>query len=487
MIIIKNLSHSIGGDTLFKSVSTTIHQNDRIGIVGQNGSGKTTLLKLLISDLVPDTGSIKVEQERIGYLPQGLVFSDGETIASYIREVPQSKKDGVLKEVGLAKVPADTPVTSLSGGQKRRLALARVLGNGPTLLLLDEPTNHLDKDAILWLETLIQNFRGGVIIVSHDRSMLDNTVNKIFEIIPERETIEVYTGNYTAYLLEKKKRDDLQNEAHRLQQREKKRLEAWIARKREEAKIYDEASIGKQIRARERYLEREILDKPILKAGPAKKIRGADIEGSVANTKLVCRFTDVVKNYGDTEVLKGVSFELRGKERVLIVGQNGSGKTTLLKMLVGLETADSGAVRVGESIRVGYFAQEQELLSLENSVLDEFLDTPNLVDPKNARAILGSFLFHGQDVFKQVKFLSLGERVRLVFAKLTNVRNEFLVLDEPTNHLDISSREVIEDALMEYEGAILAISHDRYFVDKIGFDRILELKKGIIASEKLRA
>ncbi len=480
MIIIKNLSANILGEPLFEKVSIVIRPSDRIGIVGPNGSGKSTLLRIVAGLLEPDGGVVKIEHERIGYLPQDVEYGETDTVVQYLSSVPLSKRDKIMKEVGLQGVSIETPVRNLSGGQKRRLALARVLGTGPTFLLLDEPTNHLDWATIEWLEKFIQEFRGGVILISHDRSLLDGTVNKILEINPRDQIISEYVGNYSSYLLERVKRDELQNEAYDRQQREKKRLEAWLARKREEASVYADPSKGRMIRAKEKYLQREILGKEIKRAGPSKKIRGANLQGEVANAKLTCRVNSVAKHFGNKSVLTNVSFEVRGQERVLLVGANGSGKTTLLRILMGEMKPDSGSVKIGDNISVGYFAQEQESLDLKKTVMDEFLDTPNLVNQKDPRAILGGFLFSDQDVFKKVASLSMGERVRLIFAKLTNQRNELLVLDEPTNHLDIPSREVIEKALMEYEGSVIAVSHDRFFIDKIGFDRKLEVKNGVV-------
>lgn len=480
MIIIKNLGVSIVGDTLFESFSTSVRPGDRIGIVGPNGSGKTTLMRMIAGEVEPDDGSIKVEQERIGYLSQDIEYEEGETMEAFLTSVPLTARATIMKQVGLAAIDTSTLVSALSGGQKRRLSLARVLGTRPTFLLLDEPTNHLDRATIDWLEGFIHAFRGGVLLISHDRALLDGTVEKIFEIDPRTASVKEFRGNYSSYLVEREKRDQLQNEAHDRQQREKKRLQLWLARKREEASVYADPSKGKMIRAKERYLQREILDKEIERADARKTIRGANLRGEVANAKLVCRLKDVAKSFEDRPILKNISFEVRGKERVLLAGPNGSGKTTILKILMGLLTPDAGAVKIGERISVGYFAQEQEALDLAKSVLDEFTSTPNLISMKDPRTVLGSFLFSDLDVFKKVGSLSFGERVRLIFAKLTHQRNEFLVLDEPTNHLDIPSREVIEEALMEFSGAIVAVSHDRFFIDKIGFDRVLEVKNGVV-------
>ena len=483
MILVRNLRADILGDPLFAGVSTSIKSGDRIGIVGPNGSGKTTLLRIIAGLHEPDAGSVQIQQERVGYLPQDIEYAEEETVEDFISPVPPAVRDSVMKKVGLEAVGRESLVRNLSGGQKRRLALARVLGAGPTFLLLDEPTNHLDRATIDWLEGFINDFRGGVVLISHDRALLDGTVRKIFEIDPRQGKIKEFVGNYTGYLLEREKQDRLQNEAHERQQREKKRLEAWLARKREEASVYADPSKGKMIRAKQRYLEREIIGKEIPRAGARKSIKGAQLSGEVSNAKLICRFSGVAKSFGDRKILTDASFEVRGKERVLLTGVNGSGKTTLLRMLMDEVEPDAGSVKIGDNIRVGYFSQEQESLDLSKTVLEEFQDTARRIHEKDARAILGSFLFSDQEVFKQVKSLSLGERVRLIFAKLTNQRNEFLVLDEPTNHLDIPSREAIEKALMEYEGAILAVSHDKFFVEKIGFDRTLIVANGTVTEE----
>lgn len=480
MIYLKNITLEIGGEILFEKVSFTVQKNDRIGIVGQNGAGKSSLLKLLTKELTPDEGVLDTGRERIGYLPQNTLFEADATIHSFLFLNEATPLEPVLKEVGLHTFAMDHPIKNLSGGQKTRLALAKILLTHPSVLLLDEPTNHLDSEATVWIEEFIQEFRGGVVIVSHDRALLDNTVKKILEIDMTTHSINEYVGGYSEYVLAREKRIAKQLDLHRLQQREIQRLEQWLALKRQEAKIYADPKKGKMIRAKEKYLERELYGKEILKPNELKKIRGASLQGEVSNAKLICRYTHVKKSYGTKQILKDLSFEIRGHEHVLLAGKNGSGKTTALKLLIGATSPDSGEIKIGANVAIGYFAQEHETLNLDKTVLDEFLETPNLISTKDPRRILGGFLFSEQTVFKKISSLSQGERVRLIFAKLTNQMNELLVLDEPTNHLDIQSREVIEDALLSYQGAILAVSHDRYFIDKLGFDQILHLENGAI-------
>jgi ATP-binding cassette subfamily F protein 3 len=424
-------------------VSFVLHKGDRIGLVGPNGSGKSSLFKAIMGQVELENGTIKVESEQIGYLPQEIEFKDEK----------------------------------LSGGQKTRLALEKILLKKPSVLLLDEPTNHLDLEATIQLEKFIRDFKGVVFIISHDRQLLDNTVNKILEIDPVNSSFNEYTGNYSQYLIEREKRISLQESAYKSQQQEKKRLENWLTLKRQEASIYSSSQKGKMIRSKEKYLEREIYNKEILRPDGLKKIKKVEIQGDVANAKLALRCSDIHKSFGDKLILRNISFEIRGKERILLTGSNGSGKTTLLKIIIGEIKPDSGEVRIGANISLGYFAQEHELLDHNKTVLEEFMSTGNLISGKDPRQILGSFLFLGQSIFKKVSSLSLGERVRLIFAKLTNQYNDLLILDEPTNHLDIQSKEVIEKALVEYQGAILVVSHDRYFIDKIRLNRFLDIKK----------
>jgi ATP-binding cassette subfamily F protein 3 len=480
MLSAKNLSSSILGEPLFEKVSFVIPKGAHVGLVGQNGSGKSTLLKILAGVLEPSDGSVYIEQERIGYLPQEHTFGREESIATHLASFPAKSTETVLKHVGLSALPQTISVYELSGGQKTRLALAKLLADKPTFLLLDEPTNHLDMKGVEWLEKFLAGFTGGVIIVSHDRRLLDNTITKLFELDPSTHAVHEYDGNYTNYLAEREKRIERQEDAYQRQEKEKRRLEEWIANKKQEAAVYDDPSKGKMIRAKERYLQREVYDKAVQRPSENKKIRGLELRGETATAKLICRVSNLSARYEGNNVLSNVSFEIRGREKVLLTGENGSGKTTLLKVLLGTHPPRTGDIKIGDQVSIGYFAQEHDHLDMNRTVLDEFIETTDHTHAQDARKILGRFLFSGQDVFKKVSSLSMGERVRLIFAKLTHQKHELLILDEPTNHLDIPSREVVEDALMGFQGAVFAVSHDRYFVEKIGFDRVLHLERGVL-------
>lgn len=477
MITIKNLTKHILGEPLFERVSFTIHKGDKVGLIGPNGSGKSTLIKILLGEIEADGGSVDIKQERIGYLSQGLPFQPGDTILSFLAERDYADQQKMLSQVGLGGIVHDTPVSELSGGQKTRLALARLLLAHPTSLLLDEPTNHLDAAGVEWLEDFLKNFKGSVLLVSHDRRLLDSVVGSVLEIDPVNQTFLRYQGGYTDYMQQKNVTVARQQDAYERQQREKRRMELWLALKRQEAHIHADPAKGKMIRAMERRLQREVYDNEIVRPESQKKIRVVELQGQVPNSKFVLRVSGVNKAFGVRSVLWDINFEQRGKERILLAGENGSGKTTLLKIITGELLPDKGEVFIGAQVRMGYFAQQQESLNPNKSVLEEFLSTDRLnCGGQSPRAILGAFLFSGQQVFKKVSSLSFGERVRLTFAKLTHQDNELLILDEPTNHLDLQAREAIEDALRAYGGAILLVSHDRYFISKINITRTIKLK-----------
>ena len=480
MISAKKLTKNILGEPLFEEVSFVLNKGDKVGLVGPNGSGKSTLMKIILGTVEADGGSVHVERERMGYLAQEHPFRSDDTIESAL-SASETVSKSVLEKVGLGKLARSHQVSKLSGGQKTRLALAKILLQNPTALLLDEPTNHLDVKGLEWLETFVADFKGIVLVISHDRKLLDNSVHKIFEIDPMNRTFLEYHGAYSRYLEQKELALERQEDDYWRQQKEKKRFELWLALKRQEAKIHADPAKGNQIRAMEKRLEREIYSQEVVKPRSAAKIRGMELAGETDHAKLVVRCKAIAKKLGERWPLWSIDFEIRGEERVLLSGLNGSGKTTLLKIISGQLAQDRGEVKIGENVHIGYFAQEHESLDLNKTVKEEFLSTERM-NPltRDVRAVLGTFHFRGQDVFKKVSDLSSGERVRLIFAKLTNQQNELLILDEPTNHLDIASREVIENALIDYKGAILAVSHDRYFIEKVGFERVLTIENGTL-------
>ncbi len=497
MILVNDLGKEYFGEPLFEKVSFSVGRGDKIGLVGPNGAGKTTILKIILGQTEPDEGSIKIENEKIGYLPQELPFQPQDTVESFLGFTDKIKIRSALSKVSFnttisfnvngeekqiratEKLDGNLKVSALSGGQKTKLALAKILLQRPTILILDEPTNHLDFRGLEWLEKFISDFKGGVLIVSHDRRFLDNTTNKILELDEVNRKFSTYAGNYTDYAIAKEKQVSKWEYEYERQEKHRKKLELWLALKRQEASMGGDKKKGKQIRAMKKRIEREVIARKIEKPKTDKAMKSMEFLGETASPKLVLRLKNIFKRFNNKEVLKGVDFEIRGKDHILLRGENGSGKTTIVKIATGSIKPDSGEVKVGENINWGYFAQEHEVLNPQNNVEEEFLATPRLKKlDRDPRKILGAFLFSGSDVFKKVSSLSLGEHVRLIFAKLTNQKNELLILDEPTNHLDIFSREVIEDSLMDFEGAILMISHDRYFLDKIKLNRILELENG---------
>lgn len=481
MIIVKNLAKNILGELLFEEVCFVLHKGDTVALVGPNGCGKSTLLKIITGDVEADAGDVRRDNERVGYLPQEVSFKSGDTVESFLSVPENLKVRTVFGNVGLDTIPYDFSVGKLSGGQKTRLALVKMLLERPSILLLDEPTNHLDLKGLEWLERFLCDFKGAVLIVSHDRRLLDTSVNRIFEIDSLRHRLVEYAGGYTDYMIEKEKKLMRWEDDYRRQQKEKRRMELWLALKRQEAHVHPDPAKGKQIRAMEKRLQREIYDNEIFRPGSQKKISGMELSGKTASAKRIVLAQNIAKSFSGSSLLWDISFEVRGREHVLLSGENGSGKTTLLKIITGELRSDRGEVKIGDGVRFGYFAQEHETLDPGKTVMEEFLSTDRLFSfVRNPRSILGAFLFSGQSVFKKISSLSLGERVRLIFAKLTNQENELLILDEPTNHLDLQSREVIEDALLDYKGAILVVSHDRYFLDTIGIDRTITICGGKI-------
>lgn len=475
-IRIRDLSKSYGERVLFEKFSLDIHTGDRIGIVGPNGTGKTTLLKLILNILEPDRGYVEVFG-KIGYLPQDLTLPEDKLVRECF-EIQSSS--AILKQIGLRKDILDSSCGILSGGEKIKLKLVELLENKPTILILDEPTNHMDIRGIEFLEEELSKFVGTLLIVSHDRFLLDKVVNKIIEIY--RGKISLYTGNYSDYA--KKKKEELERawQEYEKYTEEKRRLEEASRKIKERAKsvgrIKDKkdsfwkyskdfygrkaakvAKIGKSIEKRIEKLE--IKEKPFEEQHIKLEFDAID-EG--LDTIIQCNA--ISKSFGDKLLFENANLSVKNGQKVALLGDNGVGKTTLLRMLLGKELPTKGEIWISKSAKIGYLEQEVNLLNPENTIIDEVRGVSNS-DITTIRTLLGCLLFLEDEALKRISSLSMGEKVRVTLAKLILGGFNLLLMDEPTNFLDIRSREVIEEALKWYKGSIIFVSHDRYFVSKI--------------------
>lgn len=477
MFIIKNLSKSIGSKILFENISFSVAPGERVALVGQNGSGKSTFLKILAGVEDADSGNFAMQKERVAYVPQELTTSKEDTIGECLggREYEMIS---VLEKVGLKSVSLPSHICELSGGQKTRLMIARALLSDPTILLLDEPTNHLDKEGLAWFRDFLHSYRGVAFIVSHDRELLED-MDRIFEISPEDYSFDFYVGGFSLYKNQRKEKMKQRQGAYDAQQKEKKRLEEYLKWRQIQASAHSNPNLGAQIRMMKRRIDREITSQELARPKSSKTISGVELVGSGHYSKLLLALKEVSFMSGSERTFYKISFEIRGKERVLLSGKNGSGKSTLLKIIMGLLTAQGGEVKIGTNVHIGYFAQEHEALNPKETVLESFENTERLrKNSSDARGTLASFLFVNNDLNKKVKDLSPGERVRLIFAKLIHQENQLLLLDEPTNHLDIQSKEVIEEMLQSFDGGILFVSHDSYFQKAINTTKELIIDNG---------
>lgn len=508
-----NICKAFGSETILDHVSFHIEEHEKAAIVGINGAGKSTLLKIIVGELEADSGVVALSRGKtLGYLAQHQDLDSSRTIYDEVLEVKrpiiqmeerlrqlevemkgksgeeldtmfkeynrlshefdlangyayQSEVTGVLKGLGFSEKDFAKTVSTLSGGQKTRVALGRLLLVKPDILLLDEPTNHLDMESIAWLETYLSNYTGSVIIVAHDRYFLDRTVKKIVEL--DRGQSTVFTGNYTAYSEKKAMLRQAQIKAYLNQQQEIRHQEEVIAK----LKSFNREKSIKRAESREKMLSKiEVLEKPT-EIDDAMDIR---LEPQVVSGNDVMTVTDLSKSYGSLRLFEHADFEIKRGERVAVIGNNGTGKTTLLKIINHMESADSGEIRLGSKVQIGYYDQEHQVLHMEKTVFEEIQDTYPNMNNTQVRNCLASFLFTGDDVFKRISDLSGGERGRVSLAKLMLSEANFLILDEPTNHLDITSKEILEDALNRYTGTVLYVSHDRYFINRTA-TRILEL------------
>ena len=508
-----NITKSFGDNDILKHISFHIEEHEKAAVVGINGAGKSTLLKIMIGELAPDEGSVTVSKgSTIGYLAQHQDLEGAETIYDALLEVKRpilemeeqlrrlelemksasgdeleaklaqygrlnhefemangyacrSEITGVLKGLGFEEDEFAKPITALSGGQKTRVSLGKLLLTKPDILLLDEPTNHLDMESIAWLETYLKSYTGAVLIVAHDRYFLDRVVTKIVELDCGVGT--VFLGNYSAYSDKKAMLRDAQIRAYLNQQQEIRHQEAVIAK----LKSFNREKSIRRAESREKMLDKiERLEKPA-EVNDTMDIR---LEPDVVSGNDVLTVKDLRKSFGSQLLFEHVDFEVKRGERIAIIGNNGTGKTTLLKIINRMLPADTGEIRLGSKVHIGYYDQEHQVLHMEKTLFDEIQDTYPTMNNTQIRNTLASFLFTGDDVFKLIRDLSGGERGRVSLAKLMLSDANFLLLDEPTNHLDITSKEILESALNRYTGTVLYVSHDRYFINRTA-TRILDL------------
>lgn len=517
IIQVSGIKKAYGTDEILKDCSFHIEDNEKCALVGANGTGKSTLLKIIAKEIEPDSGTVTLKSgESLGYLAQQEAVNSENSIFDEIMEAKRTLLDeeaeiralelrmkdltgsdlesamerysalthhfeinngfairsevtGVLKGLGFTEDEFKKIISTLSGGQKTRVALAKLLLSHPSLIMLDEPTNHLDLGSIEWLEGFLSGYKGAVLVVAHDRYFLDRIATKVIDL--ENGTSHVYMGNYTAFSEKKKALRDAALRAYLNQQEEIAHQEKVI----EKLKSYNREKSIKRAESREKLLDRmERLDKPA-EIDDAMKLK---ITPSIRSGKDVLSVTGLTKAYSDEPLFKEASFSISRGERVAVIGSNGAGKTTLLKILTGLTDADEGSFFLGTNVKTGYYDQEHQILHPEKTLFQEMSDDFPGMDNTRIRSTLAAFLFYGDDVFKQVKALSGGERGRLSLAKLMLSNANFLILDEPTNHLDSTSKEILENALNEYEGTLLYVSHDRYFINRTA-TRILELSGGV--------
>ena len=508
-----NIDKTFVDNHVIKNASFHIEDYEKAAIVGINGAGKSTLLKIIVGDLPSDAGLVTFAKDKsFGYLAQhqavdseNTLFDELLTVKQEVLELESSIRQceldmksadgdalelllkkytnmthrfeaingyaykseitGILKGLGFAEAEFDKKVATLSGGQKTRIALGKLLLQKPDLIMLDEPTNHLDLNAITWLETYLLNYKGAVIIVSHDRYFLDKITTKIIEL--DNGIVSSFKGNYSDYAIQKEHLRTEQMNAYLNQQREIKHQEAVI----DKLKQFNREKSIRRAESREKMLDKiERLEKPVeVNADMKLKLTPYRTSGND-----VMRIQGLSKSFGQNTLFTDVSFEIKRGEHVAIIGDNGTGKTTLLKIINELIPADKGEIKLGANVEIGYYDQEHHVLHMDKTLFEEISDEYPYLTNTEIRNTLAAFLFTGEDVFKKISALSGGERGRVSLAKLMLSEANFLILDEPTNHLDITSKEILEAALNAYEGTVLYVSHDRYFINKTA-SRILEL------------
>ena len=509
----QGISKSFGEKVILEDASFHIEEREKAALIGNNGAGKTTLLRIIMEEIHADAGQVVLAKDkRIGYLAQYQdvqghlsVYEELLSTKQYIIDMEErlramevqmknasgeeldrlmnsytrlthefelengyaykSELMGVLNGLGFTEEDFTKQVVTLSGGQKTRVALGKLLISKPDILLLDEPTNHLDMESIAWLETYLLNYPGAVFIVSHDRYFLDKVVTKVIEI--DAGQVRMYAGNYSAYAEKKAQLRDAQYKAYLNQQREIKHQEAVIVK----LKSFNREKSIKRAESREKMLNKvQRIDKPV----EVQSQMRLSLEPRVVSGNDVLTVEDLAKSFPQQKLFSNISFQIKRGERVALIGNNGTGKTTMLKILNGLLDADAGSFSLGAKVQIGYYDQEHHVLHAEKTIFEEISDTYPTLTETQIRNMLAAFLFTGDDVFKVISSLSGGERGRVSLAKLMLSEANFLILDEPTNHLDIASKEILEEALNSYTGTVLYVSHDRYFINQTA-TRILDL------------
>lgn len=509
----QGISKSFGEKVILEDASFHIEEREKAALIGNNGAGKTTLLRIIMNELHADSGQVVLMKDKqIGYLAQyqdvqghRTVYEELLSTKQYIIDMEERMRSmelemkhasgeeldrlmnsytrlthefelengyaykselmGVLNGLGFAEEDFNKQVVTLSGGQKTRVALGKLLISKPDILLLDEPTNHLDMESIAWLETYLLNYPGAVFIVSHDRYFLDKVVTKVVEI--EAGHVRMYSGNYSAYAEKKAQLRDAQYKAYLNQQRDIKHQEAVIVK----LKSFNREKSIKRAESREKMLNKiQRIEKPL----EVQSQMRLSLEPRVVSGNDVLTVEELSKSFPQQKLFSNISFQIKRGERVALIGNNGTGKTTMLKILNGLLDADAGSFSLGAKVQIGYYDQEHHVLHAEKTIFQEISDTYPTLTETEIRNMLAAFLFTGDDVFKEISTLSGGERGRVSLAKLMLSEANFLILDEPTNHLDIASKEILEEALNSYTGTVLYVSHDRYFINQTA-TRILDL------------